>query len=94
MNLYAVVDKKSCCAEYFLAPCGEDAMRIAAIMMMSSRPLYEFASDYVLIFVRDLENTLVIDDQVIVIDGRNLRRSIDVMREERENEKDSPANRV
>lgn len=94
MVLYALVDKKSSCAEYFLAQCCEDAMRIAAVMMMSSRPLYEFAPDYVLMSVRELSDTLSIDDQKIVIDGRNLRRSIDVRREERENEKASAANRV
>lgn len=94
MVVYALVDKKSSCAEYFLAPCREDAMRIAAVMMMSSLPLYEFASDYVLMSVRELSDTLVIDDQKIVIDGRNLRRSLDVMREERKNEKASAANCV
>ena len=62
--------------------------------MLSSRPLYEFAQDYVLLSVRELSDTLPIDDRQVVIDGRNLRRSIDVMRKERENEKDSAANRV
>lgn len=87
MNLYALTDKKSSVAEYFIASCDEDAMRIASVMMMSSRPLYEFAEDFAVLSVMKLPSTRVVVADEVVVDGFELRRQLDAKREERENAK-------
>lgn len=84
MNLYAMTDKKSSVAEYFISSCDEDAMRIASVMMMSSRPLYEFAEDFAVLSVMKLPSTRVVVADEVVVDGFELRRQLDVKRKERE----------
>lgn len=85
MRLYAVVDKKSRVAEYYLASCDEDAFRIMAVMMMSSKPMYEFAEDYFLQFVEDVPAVRVLESsENVLMDGFELRRQLDARREERE----------
>lgn len=88
MRLYAVIDKKSSCSEYFIASCDEDAMRVFGVMMMSSRPMYEYADDYMLSHVMDLPDVrAVVIDDTVVIDGFEVRRQLDARRKERENAK-------
>lgn len=84
MKLYALVDRKSGVAEYYVASCDEDAFRIASVMMLSSRPLYEFAEDFAVLKVHDLPATkaLVTDD--VIFDCGELRRQLDARRKERE----------
>lgn len=85
-NLYCVRDKKSSCAEYFIAACEEEAIRIWAVMSMSSRPMFEFLDDYELQVVRALPDTVVTSEDV-VMEGVNLKRLIDSRRKEQENGK-------
>lgn len=84
--LYRVVDLKSCCAEYFIASCDEDAFRIWSVMSLSSRPMYEFLDDYELQRVRQLPDTAKLHSGVIM-DGKELKRRIDARRKEIENAK-------
>lgn len=89
MKLYALADKKSGVSEYYVASCNEDAMRIASVMMLSSRPLYEFAEDFVVLMVYDLPVTkeLVMED--VVFDCGEIRRQLDARRKEREKNAES-----
>lgn len=82
MYLYSLVDKKSGGAEYYIASCDEDAMRIASVMMISSRPLYEFAEDFFVMRVCELPQIRALIDIDIVIDCHELRRRIDAKRRE------------
>lgn len=86
MKLYAVVDKKSACAEYFLASCDEDAMRIWYVMCMSARPMFEFLEDYYLEFVVDLPDTRVFKEAKISLDGSSLKRQIEFRKEQHSEE--------
>lgn len=83
-NLYCVRDKKSSCAEYFIAACEEEAIRIWSVMCMSSRPMYEFLEEYELQVVRALPDTVTTSEDV-VMEGFNLKRLIDARRKEQEN---------
>lgn len=85
-SLYCVRDKKSSCAEYFIATCEEEAIRIWSVMCMSSRPMYEFLEDYELQVVRSLPDS-VTNSEHVVMEGFNLKRLIDVRRKEQENAK-------
>lgn len=82
MKLYAMVDKKSGVSEYFLASCDEDAYRIFAVMMMQSRPLYEFADDFYVELVEDLRSSrsLIVDDKYL-FDGAAVRRVLESRKE-------------
>lgn len=82
-NLYCVVDRKSSCAEYFIASCEEDALRIWSVMALSSRPMYEYLDEYELQHVRQLPDTVMINEDV-VMDGTELKRRIDARRKEQE----------
>lgn len=87
MKLYAVVDKKSACAEYFIASCDEDAMRIWYVMACSSRPMFEFLEDYFLEEICDLPQTRTFKEAKVSIDGVSLKRQIEYRKEQAENEK-------
>lgn len=82
MKLYAMVDKKSGVVEYFLASCDEDAYRIFSVMMMQSRPLYEFADDFFVELVEDLRSSrpLIVDDKYL-FDGAAVRRVLESRKE-------------
>lgn len=84
MKLYALVDKKSGVPEYYVASCHEDAMRIASVMMLSSRPLYEFADDFAVLKVHDLPAVKALFDEDVIADCAELRRQMDARRKERE----------
>lgn len=84
-KLYAVLDKKSACAEYFIANCDEDAARIFAVMMSSSRPMYDFADDFALELVQELTDVRNVTVDTIIIDGFEIKRRLDALREERGN---------
>lgn len=84
MKLYALVDKKSSVAEYFVASCDEDAMRISTVMMLSSRPIYEFADDFAVLKVHDLPTTRACIADDVIVDGGELRRQLEARRKERE----------
>lgn len=86
-KLYSVVDKKSACAEYFIAACDEDALRIWYVMALSSRPMYEFLDEYFLEEVCSLPDTRTFKDSKVVLDGMSLKRQIDFRKEQAENEK-------
>lgn len=86
MNLYAIVDKKSDCAEYILARCDEDALRNFAVLMMAARPVYEFAEDFALHLIRRLPDS-GINSEEVVLDGFEVKRQIDARRKEKENAK-------
>lgn len=82
MKLYAVVDKKSQCAEYFIASCDEDACRIWFVMAASSRPMYEFLDDYFLEEVCNLSQTRPFNNAKVTLDGVALKRQIDFRKEQ------------
>lgn len=86
MKLYALVDKKSLVSEYYVASCDEDAMRIASVMIMSSRPIYEFCEDFAVLRVMDLPLTRAMIADDVIVDCFELRRQIDAKRKEREEE--------
>lgn len=88
MKVFAVVDSKSACAEYFLAQCKEDALRVWFVMLRSSRPMFEFVDDYDLVEVRELPDVITPDASAIVFSGSNMRRMIT---EREENLKDAKA---
>lgn len=56
-------------------------------MMSSSRPMYEFSDDFALACVNDLPDVKKFVVDQIVIDGFEIRRRLDALREERENAK-------
>lgn len=85
-SLYCVVDRKSSCAEYFIASCEEDAVRIWSVMALSSRPMFEFLDEYELQYVRQLPDIQELGQDVIM-DGAVLRRQLDQRRKEKENAK-------
>ena len=87
MNLYCLFDKKSSVAEYYLASCDEDALRLASVMMMVSRPIYEFAEDFCVQRVQSLSATRALVAEEIVLDCFELRRQLDARRKEREDAK-------
>lgn len=84
-SLYCVRDKKSSCAEYFIASCEEEAIRIWSVMCMSSRPMYEFLEDYELQVVRSLPDSVTKSEDV-VMEGFNLKRLLDARRKEQEDD--------
>lgn len=91
MVLYALFDKKSGVLEYFIGSCDEDAMRIGSVMMMSSRPIYEFADDFSIVRIHTLSSTRDVLSPVgeeIVVDCAELKRQLLERRKEQEKDED------
>lgn len=86
-KLFAVVDKKSACAEYFIAACDEDALRIWYVMACSSRPMFEFLDEYFLEEVCSLPDSRTFKNSKVVLDGTSLKRQIEFRKEQTANEK-------
>lgn len=88
MVLYALLDKKSGVLDYFIGSCDEDAMRIGSVMMMSSRPIYEFADDFSIVRIQTLvstRDTLGPVGEEVVVDCSELKRQLIERRKEQEN---------
>lgn len=85
MKLYSVVDKKSCCAEYFIASCDEDAVRIWFVMLRGSAPMREFLEDFELLMVRELDDVCVPSEENMIMDGIDLKRRIEEREELQKN---------
>lgn len=84
-RLYAVLDKKSACAEYFIANCDEDACRIFGVMMSASRTMYDFADDFALELVQELKDVRTVTADTIIIDGFEIKRRLDALMEDGKN---------
>lgn len=91
MILYALLDKKSGVLEYFIGSCDEDAMRIGTVMMMSSRPIYEFADDFSIVRIQTLvtsRDMLGPVGEEIIVDCSELKRQLIERRKEQEKNED------